>query len=378
MPWNKVELMAQRMDFIDKLLLPGVNVTEFCAKANISRKTAYKWLNRYRISGLEGLNDKKRIPHISPLKIDNQTEYLIIQTHEDHPYWGPRKLRHYLKNKKDSLEIPSASTFARVLKRNDCQVLTLQKSASAKIRFEKEQPNDLWQMDFKGSFLTQLERCHPLTILDDHSRYSIGLFACINEKQETVKKHLISCFRLYGKPKQINVDNGSPWGDSALKSDTWIVIWLLKHGVRVSHSSAYHPQTNGKDERFHRTLKLEVLHNRMYYSCMKLQETFDHWRHEYNYSRPHEALNGNVPSSRYKPSEEEYIEKEIDPEYDEGDIVRKVDTVNGIFRFKGRRFHGGKALQGERIALKETEETNKYSVFFMDYYIKTINLDEGV
>lgn len=289
--WKEESVMCQRQRLVEQLLLPDVNVTELCKTFNISRKTAYKWLSRYQEGDLSSLGNRSKKPHIQPNKLSDDLEKQIVMLHHEHPYWGPRKLRDYLLHVKNSTDVPSHTTFGRVLKRHNCEVITSNKSKPARIRFEREQPNDLWQMDFKGSFMTGNRRCYPLTILDDCTRFSIALTACEQETSQLVKTHLINTFIEFGLPNQINVDNGNPWGCADLTSYTSLQIWLMKQGIKVTHSAPFHPQTNGKDERFHRTLKLEVLHQRNY-NAHEIQGIFDGWRHKYNYERPHEALGG--------------------------------------------------------------------------------------
>lgn len=227
LPWNKESVMCQRQRLIEQLLLPGVTVSEICNSFKISRKTAYKWLSRYREGGLSSLSNLSKEPHTQPGKISDDLEERIVMLHHEHPYWGPRKLRDYLLHVQNMTEVPSHTTFARVLKRHGCEVITSSKSKPARIRFEREQPNDLWQMDFKGSFMTENKRCYPLTILDDCSRFSISLTACDNETSNVVKSHLTNVFMEFGLPNQINVDNGNPWGKADLTSYTSLQIWLM-------------------------------------------------------------------------------------------------------------------------------------------------------
>lgn len=378
MPWNEVKLMTQRKHLIEGLLLPGINVSEICKTRGISRKTAYKWLKRYHEGGFLELADRSRKPNYSPLRVIKEIEDLVIQAHFDHPYWGPRKLRNFLMHQASYQDLPAPSTFSRILKRNDCEVIKSEKSAPATKRFERKEPNELWQMDFKGSFMTRAHRCFPLTIIDDYSRYSIGLQACGNERLESVKTVLINCFQQFGQPRQINVDNGNPWGNSHSDTPVMLTIWLIKHGIRLSHSSPYHPQTNGKDERFHRTLKLEVLYNKLYESCVDVQKAFDLWQHEYNYLRPHDALNGRPPVTRYCLSSTPYEEKTLPYDYNSGEVVRKVHSATGLFRFKGLRFRAGKGLCGEYISIRETSEPDEFSIFFIDTFIKKFKLEDGL
>lgn len=368
--------MSQRQRLVEQLLLPEANVSELCKIFKVSRKTAYKWLSRYHTGGFPSLSDRSKEPIKQPNKSSFEMEDLIVKLHKENPYWGPRKLRDYLFNVENKSALPSHTTFARILKRHGCQVITSSKSKPATLRFEREQPNDLWQMDFKGSFMTENQRCYPLTILDDCSRFSILLTACQNETSEVVKGHLTRVFHEFGLPNQINVDNGNPWGTADLTSYSSLQIWLMRLGVKITHSAPYHPQTNGKDERFHRTLKLEVLHQRSY-KKNEIQEVFDTWRHKYNYQRPHEALDGKTPSHKYCVSSKRFSEKLTPFEYEEG-IVKKVHQTHGTICLKGKRYRVGKGFSGEYIALKETDKSNEFAVYFMDNFIKKLKLNEEV
>jgi hypothetical protein len=158
------------------------------------------------------------------------------------------------------------------------------------IRFEHAAPNDLWQMDFKGHVALRAGRLHPLTVLDDHSRFSVALSACADQTTETVKARLITAFRRYGLPWRIATDNGPPWGDGGRNDFTLLTVWLIETGITMSHSRPCHPQTLGKDERFHRSLKAEALQGPPFADLAEAQHAFDQWRHVYNAQRPHDAL----------------------------------------------------------------------------------------
>jgi transposase InsO family protein len=378
MPWKEESVMSQKQKLIEKLLLPGANVTAISEEYQISRKTAYKWLKQYRVGGLDGLAERRRTPKRQPNRSSTEVEDAIIQTHKTFPYWGPYKLQQYLLNENTLSEIPSHPTIGQILKRHGCEVIKNNRPLPAKKRFEREYPNELWQMDFKGSFMTKVERCYPLTVLDDYSRFSIGLKACRDEKGQTVKSELTGIFKEFGLPQQINVDNGNPWGSADLESYTSLQIWLIKLGIRLTHSAPYHPQTNGKDERFHRTLKLEVLHHRCYGSLRDIQPVFDEWQHSYNFQRPHQGIGNKTPSSRYQASVRPFPDKILPIEYAEGDVVKKVSIEKGLISFKGHHYRAGKALAGEHVAIKETESPNQFAIFFMDTFIKKFTLNESV
>src|SRR6266542_1835993 len=197
-------------------------------------------------------------------------------------------------------------------------------------------------MDFKGHFATHAARCHPLTVLDDHSRFALGLLACPDQKTHTVQHRLSDIFRRYGLPERMTMDNGSPWGSNA-DGFTPLTAWLIRLGIRVSHSRPYHPQTQGKDERFHRTLKLEVLRRYSFPDLNHAQSRFDIWRGTYNLERPHESLTMQVPASRYRPSPRCFPEALPSIEYDSKDLVRKVQNGGEIW-FRGHPYKIGNAF----------------------------------
>ena len=219
-------------------------------------------------------------------------------------------------------------------------------------------------MDFKGHFATDSGRCHPLTVLDDHSRFALGLLACGDERAETVQGHLTVLFRRYGLPERLLCDNGSPWGGGTPKQPyTGLGVWLLRLGVGLGHGRPSHPQTQGKDERFHRTLKAEVLQGRQFAGLVDCQRGFDRWREVDNHRRPHAALGLAVPASRYRPSERPFPEALPIWEYGPADAVRKV-SVDGTISFRGRPIELGKAFRGERVAIRPTLEDGIFGVYF--------------
>ena len=215
-------------------------------------------------------------------------------------------------------------------------------------------------------------RCHPLTVLDDHSRYNLCLQACADEQGRTVQTHLTTSFRRYGLPQRVAVDNGSPWGDSFDSPYTPVVAWLIRLGVSVSHSRPYHPQTLGKDERFHRTLKAEVLRE-SFADLNSVQRRFDRWRTIYNFERPHEALGMHTPATRYVSSARAFPEALPPIEYAPGDIVRRVQQ-QGFFSYRGRSFRISKAFTGYPVALRPTVSDGVFDIYFCHQKIAQIDL----
>jgi transposase InsO family protein len=302
-------------------------------------------------------------------------EEAIINLRGKHPAWGGRKLRDRLLALNHTT-VPSSSTITAILSRH--QLLDPKESAKHRAfqRFERAAPNELWQMDFKGEFKLPHGRCYPLTILDDHSRFAIALEACARNTRNITQAALIKVFRLYGLPEQITCDNGSPWGSRGRYYFTGLGVWLLRLGIRVSHSRPHHPQTQGKDERFHRTLQAEVLRYQVGDTLAQWQLIFDQWRMVYNIERPHEALAMAVPASRYQPSHRHYPEQLPAIEYGLDDIVRKVRRF-GHIKYEGREYHVGSAFYGLHVALRPTITDGLFDVFFCNHKIGKLDLRDN-
>jgi transposase InsO family protein len=298
-------------------------------------------------------------------------EARVLAMRDIHPAWGARKIERCLE--REGLVPPAISTVHQILRRHG-RVSPPIGGPKASQRFEKEAPNLLWQMDFKGWVrLTNQARCHPLTIVDDHSRFAVCLAACGNEQGHTVQRQLEITFRRYGLPDAFFVDNGAPWGDSSGASWTRLGVWLLKLGVDVVHSRPFHPQSRGKNERFHRTLKAEVFAFQRFRNLAQVQCAFDRWRTVYNFERPHDALDLEVPASRYRPSVRAMPDRLPQVEY-EHEIVRIVPTTKDYVRFKGRSWKVPQAFRGERVAIRPRSVDGRYGVFFGSREIAHIDL----
>ena len=353
MPWQEVSVMDQRREFVELAMQEGANRLELCRRFGISRQTGYKWLARWKAG--ESLSDHSRRPHNSPGRSAAAIETRVLAIRDEHPAWGARKIARRLERK--GYEAPAASTVHAILHRHG-RVDDRLAGAPGKAwqRFEKPAANMLWQMDFKGyKTLVNGTTCHPLTIVDDHSRYAVCLRACENQQGDTVRSGLEATFRRYGLPDAMLVDNGTPWGTAGEPGWTRFGVWLLKLGVDVLHSRPYHPQTRGKNERFHRTLEAEVFALRRLRDLAEAQRAFDRWLIVYNHERPHQALDQEVPASRYVPSPRAMPSKPPQIEYDEHEIVRKV--CNGFVSFKSRPYKVPDAFRGERVAIRPRVQT---------------------
>ena len=367
MPWQERDRMSLRREFVKLAGVEGAHVRELCRRYGISAKTGYKWLKRYQEEGEAGLEDRSRRPHHSPRQTRTEVEAAVLRVRGQNP-WGGRKIRDRLLALGEE-SVPPASTITGILRRHGCLQAEESEKHRAFRRFEREAPNELWQMDFK-----ELPgKGQALTSLDDHSRFALILQACPNKKTETVRERLIAAFRRYGLPRSVLIDNGPPWGSGADHPYTELTVWLIRLGVRPIHSRPYHPQTLGKQERFHRTLELEVLRG---YPCQSLEQyqyRFDTWRDVYNFDRPHHALQGQVPARRYQPSARTYPEQLPPVEYEPEDLVRRVRD-GGRVLFRGRTFRICRAFDGYRVAIRPTVTDGLFEVCFAHQRIAALDL----
>lgn len=372
MPWKDRGVVDLRMEFVQLAMAEGANVSLLCRRFGISPKTAYKWLRRFEALGPPGLVDRSRRPRSSPARTPPDLERGVLAVRDEHPAWGGRKIRARLRMT-GTARPPAASTITEILRRNG----RIDPAASVERKkwrfFEHERPNDLWQMDFKGRFDTARGECHTLTVLDDHSRYSLVVAACADERTATVTHRLTAAFRLYGLPWRMLMDNGSPWGHDAQHTLTPLTVWLIRLGIGVTHSRPYHPQTQGKEERFHRTLKAEVISRRSFSDIDHCQRAFDEWRPVYNFQRPHESLGMDVPASRYEASRRSFPEQLPPIEYSPGDEIRKVQA-GGWISYRGRQWKVPKALRGQPVAFRHTAEDGLLHLYFCTHRLAQIDL----
>jgi transposase InsO family protein len=374
MPWQECSVAMLRQEFVMLATQEGANIRALCRRFAISPATAYTLLARYRAEGRDGLRDRSRRPHHSPTRTDPATEAIVCTVRTDHPAWGGRKIRRYLLDR-GVPAVPAASTITDILRRHDLLAAEASATHRAWQRFEAAAPNDLWQMDFKGHVALRQGRCHPLTVLDDHSRYALAVEACGDERTETVRARLIALFRRYGLPWELLADNGPPWGDPPAVHTT-LTVWLLRLGIAVIHGRPRHPQTQGKEERFHRTLNAEVLAGASFVNLSTAQVAFDDWRMSYNYERPHEALGLATPGSRYTPSARAYPERLPELVYGPEDQVRSVQRT-GMIYFANRAFRMSKAFHGERVAIRPTPTDGVFDVYFATQRIGRIDLHDS-
>jgi len=373
MPWRESSVVDQRLEFVQLANHSSVSHAELCRRYGVKRDTGYKWLSRYNQEGVAGLADRSRKPLRSPNRTAPKTEELVCEVRRAHPAWGGRKIRGFLL--RQGHDMPAASTITQILRRNDLMAHS-DPPPRAYRRFEAPAPNALWQMDFKGWVaLANGQRIHPFGLLDDHSRYNLCLRASGDQRTPTVKGYLTEVFSRYGLPDRMLMDNGSPWGHTVGYPWTPLTVWFADLDIVTSHIRPFHPQTQGKEERFHRTLDLEVISTRARWdTTAQLQGAFDDFRTLYNHHRPHQALGETiVPADRYQASPRALPDQLPPLHYPQGTAVRKVSTRASI-SFKGHDYRVGKAFRGQSVGVRPTTADGVYEVYYRHFRIKTIDL----
>lgn len=371
MGWLEVSVEDQRLEFVTLASLAGANVSLLCERFGISRQTGHLWLRRFS-AGESSFADRSKRPVHSPRQLDETMQGRILSVRDTHPAWGARKIAAVLR--REGAEPPAISTIHAVLTRHG----RVAPDSPGRVygRFERAEPNALWQMDFKGRVkLSSGAWLHPLTVIDDHSRFAIGLNACANQQTQTVQGHLERALRHHGLPEAIYVDNGSPWGGGVPGQWTPLRLWLLKLGVTTIHSKPYHPQGRGKNERFHRSLAAEVFALQPLRDLREAQGALDRWRHIYNRERPHQALDFATPAERYTPSRRSFPKTLPAPQYASGEIVRRVGTTKAYVSFRNRLWKVPEAFAGETVAIRPRLFDGQFAVCFGATEIARIDLN---
>jgi putative transposase len=372
MSWLEVNKVEQRKQFIIRHL-SGERITDLCNEYEISRKTGYKFIDRFKKLGFEGLNDLSKRPYRQPNKTDDFIEGAIVSLKSRHPSWGPKKLKTRLEEIDPGLRIPSASTIGIILSRHGLvnnRPRRISRSYHPTLLTEGLNANDVWCIDFKGQFKMQNSRyCYPLTISDYRTRYLIACECLEKINQEDAFQVFKHAFIEYGQPRIIRSDNGAPFSSgNALYGLSKLSIWFLKQGIKHERIEPGHPEQNGRHERLHRTLKQDALRPTAK-NIMQQQEVLDKFRDTYNNERPHEALGQKTPASIYKTSDIKYTERTLT--YPLHDFTKNADCRGCIWLKKSKPTRISRVFYGETLGLRELDDT--WLVSYADYDIGLIN-----
>jgi len=349
--------MEQRVEFVALVAGDHVTMAEACRRFSVSRKTGYKWLERYEAGGFEGLKEQSRAPKTHPQAISSAMAKQLLEARRSHPHWGARTIVRWLARRHAGM-LPSASTVTELFKRHG-----LVPSPASRPKHQKAEspqpdfsaPNRTWCADFKGQFqMRDRSWCFPLTITDGYSRFLLCCKGLVGTASEPTQEGFRRCFLEHGLPDAILTDNGLPFASTAVGRLSRLSVWWIKLGIRLHRIVPGKPQQNGRHERMHRTLKQETADAPARTLALQ-QPVLDRFRAEYNYERPHAALDGRSPGHLYQPSSRPMPRKVCSPDYPGHQAVRSVHT-DGSFNFRGDVVFLSEALVGEPIGLQEFDD----------------------
>lgn len=357
MPWTETVTM-QRLEFILACQSGEETITDICRRYGISRKTGYKWLNRFDPLILASLENRSRARHAQPDKLPPDVAECLLRFREAHPDWGPKKIRHWFLNHDAAFSVPAASTIGDLLAGHGLVPPRLKRKRTPGNRLEltvSERNNQVWCADFKGRFrLKDRSYCRPFTLTDNHSRYVLACEAGGAETTAFVRDCMGRAFRECGLPDVMRTDNGAPFAGPGLVALTQLSVWLIKLGILPERIEPGKPQQNGRHERMHKSLKLAMSHGNIFHTLEEQQAWFSHWREEFNHERPHESLNDKPPASQWEPSLRQWDGREPEVYYAQGARLYRVGE-KGEVRLNGRLFLS-EALKREYVEFREVDE----------------------
>jgi transposase InsO family protein len=362
------------MRFIVAIAEDDEPFAEVCRRFGISRKTGYKWVERYEQIGPSGLEALRPVARSQPHRLADAVADLVVQARKQHPFWGPRKLKAWLSAEHPELTLPAASTIGELLKSRGLirpRRRRLRVPLHTSPLSSCDRPNALWCADFKGHFaLGDKSRCHALTITDGYSRYLLACEALCEPKTAPTREQFERVFREFGLPERLRTDNGAPFASKALGGLSDLAVWWIKLGIVPERIEPGHPEQNGRHERMHRTLGEEAA-NPPGATRAEQQRAFDRFRHEYNDQRPHEALGQKPPAKVYVTSARVYPERLREPEYDREFVVRRLDPQGRLMR-RGTHLKLARALAMEPVGLREIDD-GRWHVFYGPILLGTLD-----
>lgn len=367
MPWEKTDVSEQRVKFVVRAVSGKERMTELCREFGISRPTGYRWRQRFEQSySVTGVLERSRRPAHSPWRTELNKEERVGVLRQQYG-WGAKKIEVLLREEGTQLTV---TTINRILKRRGW-VRKNDSIAPALGRFERSTPNELWQMDGKGKYRSKDGTCYPLSILDDHSRYAVGLYGLTAFTAEQVYPCLVRTFERYGVPEAMLMDHGTVWwGTSNGYGLTWLSVRLIEQGIGLYYGRVHHPQTQGKVERFHRTLEEAMRHRGKPKWMAEWPGALEEFQQIYNERRPHEALAMKRPVERYRASARAYRAAPPEWEYPDGSIVQRLNT-QGFLSWQGEKWFVCEALAGRRVQVESVEEL--LLVSYRHMYVREID-----
>ena len=374
MPWQKTDSVNERLRFVAQAQEGLYSIPELSMRYGVSRQTGYTTVDRYSELGVDGLKDRSHAPKHCPHRIAEEMRELMLASRRAHPTWGPRKILAWLRPRHPGLALPAASTVGDLYSR---ELLVKRRprrrnwAQPGRAKVVASGPNDLWTMDFKGEFSTlDGVRCYPLTIADAHTRFLLAVDALPSTAHAGAQVVVERVFKEYGLPAVIRSDNGGPFATKAIAGLSRLNVWWTQLGIKQDRIARGRPDQNGSHERMHLTLKQETVVPPAP-DAQAQQERFDAFRDEFDFERPHEALEMQTPGSLYTRSPRELPERLPEPEYPAHCVIRQV-RANGILYFRDRSIFLSELLIGQLVALEEIAD-GVWSIYFYDLLLARLD-----
>lgn len=371
MPWARTDVGEQRIRFVVRAVSGKERMAALCREFGISRPTGYRWRRRFQqVGSITAVVERSRRPAHSPEETELPKQERVVELRQEYG-WGAKKIAVLLREENQPLTV---TTINRILKRRGL-VEKKDSHAPALERFERAAPNQLWQMDGKGEYRNSDGKCYPLSILDDHSRYAVGLYGLAAFNAEQVYPCLVHTFERYGVPEAMLMDHGTVWWSTTNGYGlTWLSVRLIEQGIRLHYARVHHPQTQGKVERFHRTLDEAIRHRGKPKQLAEWPEALEEFRQVYNERRPHEALGMQRPAERYRASVRGYQAAPPEWAYPSGSLLRQLNAA-GCLTWEGERWFVCEALAGRWVRVEKIE--NLLLVSYRHMYVREINRTAG-
>jgi len=374
MPWQKTDVVNERLRFVAQAQEGLYSIPELSARYGVSRQTGYAIVDRYNERGIDGLKDRSHAPVHCPHRTPEAIREVLLASRTAHPTWGPRKILAWLRARHPDMALPAASTVGDLYSR---ELLTKRRprrrhwNQPGRATVPVKGPNDLWTIDFKGEFRTlDGTMCYPLTIADAHTRFLLAVDGLTSTAHAGARAVVERVFKEQGLPAVIRSDNGGPFATKAIAGLSRLNVWWTQLGIKQDRIAPGRPDQNGSHERMHLTLKQETVVPPAS-DAQAQQERFDAFRGEFDFERPHEALEMQTPGSLYTRSPRELPERLPEPEYPAHCVIRQV-RANGILYFRDRSIFLSELLIGQLIALEEIAD-GVWSIYFYDLLLARLD-----
>lgn len=380
MPWKEADLMNVKYEFVLKTFNRDKTFTELCRDYGISTKTGYKWKQRFIEGGFPALEELSRRPRKCGNRMPEEVSVELIRIKNLHPKWGASKILQVYKNNNPGQYAPARSTVENLFIRSGFVEQRKRKrnktTSRIQVKVVPDHPNQVWTVDFKGWWYTKhKEKCEPLTIRDEFSKYILDIRVLDKGDTPNVKQAFEILFAKYGLPKIIRSDNGPPFA-SAFNSLglSKLSVWWMSLGIKLDRTDPGCPYQNGGHERMHRDMKSE-LSGQIDGNLNEHQRIFDQWRDEFNTVRPHASLEMKTPSDVYKKSAKEYKPENVIIVYGKGYKSRTVND-RGFCNYKGKRIFVGNPFAGYNVGVRETD--GEIELWFDDFLIGILDQKTGL